>query len=394
MGPAYPKLYKTAFTFPAIDNHAHPLLGPEHRHRLPFEGLVSEAEGEALDQDAVHTLACFRATAELGTLLGLGKSTSWNDIKRTRAEMDYMELCKKCFEPTGIQCILIDDGLGGVRDLAKEYSWHDQFTQDKTLRIIRVEVVAEVGCSSSTPEGRNDRQQEILEKILEPHMLADALDVVPILGEFTKQLLTRLTDSALDKEVAGFKSIVCYRTGLDIATYSPQASYKFSLLDVFKMYKEMGKIRLAHKSLNDHVVRIALQVAGNHGKPVVLLHSAYPYTREAGYLTAVYSNVYLDFGEIFPFVSGGGQRTVIRQLLELTPTNKLLWSTDGHWWPESYYLGTMQARNALYQVLSEMVQDKELSEDQGVLIIKNALFNNANRVYNLELQTPPERDEE
>lgn len=30
----------------------------------------------------------------------------------------------------------------------------------------------------------------------------------------------------------------------------------------------------------------------------VLLHSSYPYTREAGYLTAVYPNVYLDFGEV------------------------------------------------------------------------------------------------
>lgn len=30
----------------------------------------------------------------------------------------------------------------------------------------------------------------------------------------------------------------------------------------------------------------------------VLLHSSYPYTREAGYLTSVYRNVYLDFGEV------------------------------------------------------------------------------------------------
>ena len=28
----------------------------------------------------------------------------------------------------------------------------------------------------------------------------------------------------------------------------------------------------------------------------VLLHASYPFTREAGYLTSVYSNVFLDFG--------------------------------------------------------------------------------------------------
>lgn len=31
---------------------------------------------------------------------------------------------------------------------------------------------------------------------------------------------------------------------------------------------------------------------------IVLLHSSYPFTREAGYLTSVYSNVFLDFGEV------------------------------------------------------------------------------------------------
>lgn len=61
---------------------------------------------------------------------------------------------------------------------------------------------------------------------------------------------------------------------------------------------------------------------------IVLLHSSYPYTREAGYLAAVYPNVFLDFGEIFPFVSADGQAAVVRQVLELCPTNKMLWSSE------------------------------------------------------------------
>ena len=60
---------------------------------------------------------------------------------------------------------------------------------------------------------------------------------------------------------------------------------------------------------------------------IVLLHSSYPYTRDAGYLTAVYPNVFLDFGEIFPFLSAEGQTSVVRQMFELAPTNKLLWSS-------------------------------------------------------------------
>jgi predicted TIM-barrel fold metal-dependent hydrolase len=60
----------------------------------------------------------------------------------------------------------------------------------------------------------------------------------------------------------------------------------------------------------------------------VLLHASYPYTQEAGYLTAVYKNVYLDIGEVFPLVSKRGQETLIRQALELVPTNKLMWSSE------------------------------------------------------------------
>lgn len=101
---------------------------------------------------------------------------------------------------------------------------------------------------------------------------------------------------------------------------------------------------------------------------IVLLHSSYPYTRDAGYLTAVYPNVFLDIGEVFPFVSADGQKDLVRQALELCPTNKIMWSckskivhllnfiviilciADGHWWPESFYLGSLQGRQALFDV--------------------------------------------
>jgi hypothetical protein len=141
----YPKLSEAAFSYPAIDNHAHPLLREEHRDRFPFEGLVSEAQGDALIQDAIHTVACKRATAQIRRLLNLDERASWDDLKLARASSNYVGLCKMCFEPARIQCILIDDGLGGSDDFAENYTWHDQFTNSPTRRIVRVEVVAEVG---------------------------------------------------------------------------------------------------------------------------------------------------------------------------------------------------------------------------------------------------------
>ena len=69
-------------------------------------------------------------------------------------------------------------------------------------------------------------------------------------------------------------------------------------------------------------------IAANPRTTFVLLHASYPYMREAGYLTAMYKNVYLDIGEAFPVVSRGGQEALIRQVLELAPTNKVMWSSE------------------------------------------------------------------
>ncbi len=41
-------------------------------------------------------------------------------------------------------------------------------------------------------------------------------------------------------------------------------------------------------------LRRVLEHRPYRGMPVVLLHECYPYTRQGGYLAAVYENVYLD----------------------------------------------------------------------------------------------------
>jgi hypothetical protein len=141
----FPALHAAAFTQPAIDNHAHPLLRAEMRHKIPFEGVISEAEGKALLEDAPQTLACFRATKQLARLYGLEEdNVTWEYIKGYRATLNYTELCELCFKKSGIECILIDDGLTGTESLAEEYKWHEKFISGKAKKIVRIEVVAEV----------------------------------------------------------------------------------------------------------------------------------------------------------------------------------------------------------------------------------------------------------
>jgi len=239
---------------------------------------------------------------------------------------------------------------------------------------------------------------------------------------FLSEFEDLLEESATSDDVAGFKSVACYRTGLDIASSHDDSEYRRDFDTAVQACMKKGKVRLAFKAFNDRLVRLTLWVGGQHGKPVqfhtglgdndirlnksspahmqsiieafpqtkiVLLHSSYPFTKEAGYLTAVYANVYLDFGEIFLFLSPDAQRTVVRELFDLCPTNKIMWSTDSAWFPESYYLASAQGREALYEVLADYVQRCEITETQAIDIAKRALFENANEIYGLKLIPSP-----
>ncbi|KAF9028050.1 amidohydrolase 2 [Hymenopellis radicata] len=387
-------LHRTAFTFPAIDNHAHGLLLESQRDAIPFEALF-EAEGHAM-KDVPFTIPALQAVTQMGKVLGLNDPT-WDDIKRARSETEYTTLCEIYMNPTKIAGLLLDDGLGGVAELAHDWTWHTRFGCT-VWRVVRIETSAE------------DIMVDIMKR-------GDALTLESFVEEYTNMLV----DNASRAEVVAFKSIACYRTGLDISLSDSVEDVEACLSTLFAQYAEKGTVRLAHKPLNDYLVRICLKVAAQYNKPVqfhtglgdkeitltrsspahmqpliaahpettfVLLHSSYPYTRDAGYLTLVYANVFLDFGEIFPAISGHGQRAVIRQMFETAPTNKILWSTDGHWFPESYYLGSLQSRQALFAVLSEMVHAGELTEKQAVAIVENLLFHNSNRVYRLKLDVP------
>jgi len=136
-------LRDVVFGYPAIDNHAHPLLKEEHRQGLPFEGVISEAQSDAV-KDAVHSLPGYRATRQLAELYGLDPGADWEEIKSHRGTLEYDQLCNMNMQKSGIQCLLLDDGLRGVQEMANGLSWHERFTDGSVYRIVRLEAIAEV----------------------------------------------------------------------------------------------------------------------------------------------------------------------------------------------------------------------------------------------------------
>ncbi|KZV89430.1 hypothetical protein EXIGLDRAFT_751177 [Exidia glandulosa HHB12029] len=393
----YAQLAHACMTYPIIDNHTHNLLKASQRSTFPFEGLTTEAAGPA-QVDTVHTVAHMRASRQLARLYTC--PSDWDSVKRARDAMDYDDLCRRCFDGMNIQALLLDEGLGGIDEYCERAPWHEKLTTGGVAKIIiRVEVVA----------------QEILKIIAKAEFPQESLADL-----FFTRLELELKAYGARPDIVGFKSVACYRTGLDVLPEpsSDQVIHE-AVLGFVNTFNESGSLRIAHKEFNDTIVRLTLRIAAECDKPVqfhtglgdndirltkanpalmqplieafpdtkiVLLHSSYPFTEEAGYLTAVYKNVYLDYGEIFPMVSGDGQRSAVRRMLDLCPTNKILFSTDGHWWPETYYLGVLQGRQAMLDVLSDYIDRDELSEDEAVQIVERAFFHNANKLYDLNLQ--------
>lgn len=329
--PTIDNLRHVVNNFPIIDNHAHNLIQPALVDTIPLETITSEAQGRAL-RDAFKSLPHLRVARQLRRLYECPDDVNWEELLAQCEEWlrtDPERLNQQCFQ--GVHALLIDDGLSSP-DKVLPYHRHNRYTKAPSKRIVRIETVAE----------------RLMESLLEDVTSKD-LDVATFFTDtwvtLTEEFERTIQEAVQDPDVAGFKTVICYRTGLDI-----EPDYERAARDVglpFERYVERcvrkKKYRIERKALNDYLVLRTLEILSEEtpradvmskplqlhtglgdkdidllksntgylqplvenytNVPFVLLHSAYPYTREAGYLATVYKNVYLDIGEVFPMVS-------------------------------------------------------------------------------------------
>ena len=334
-------LLRAIQTTPIIDHHAHNLLLPSDIGKHDLLSLTSEASGATLEQGAPSTLAHLRAVHQLAAILEC--EPNWTAVK-TAIEQKRKEpndaWARRCFQ--GIETVLIDDGLDPSN--VHPYEWHDRLTRSKCKRIVRIERVAEAIMTNAFEE---------FSKVAFDQRDAFVHHVV-------KYFTTAIQKAIADPDVAGFKSVICYRMGLAIPKHNDD--YKHVLGAIFQSKNVKRLSRLEDELLNPYFVHLTAKLIEGSVKkkpfqfhtglgdndinlelsnpahlqdfiktypkvPIVLLHASYPFTTEAGYLASVYSNVWLDIGEVFPFLSQDGQETVIRNALDLCPSEKMMWST-------------------------------------------------------------------
>jgi uncharacterized protein len=220
------------------------------------------------------------------------------------------------------------------------------------------------------------------------------------------------TEAAGDPNCVAYKSIVAYRTGLDVGDPSPDDA-----ASAFERWRDDGwaETREHAKPVRDFLIRRALAVAAAHDRPfhfhcgggdpdinlayagprhlfrmlvdvqrqpVVLVHSGYPWVREAAYIASVLPNVYLELSELIPW--GWGQvEWALEMLVGTVPAAKILYGSDEAGEPESFWASAVLARAALERVLAGFVDRDFVAVDQARRLGELVLGDSCRRLHGI-----------
>jgi hypothetical protein len=211
--------------------------------------------------------------------------------------------------------------------------------------------------------------------------------------------------AASDPNCVAYKSIVAYRTGLDVGDPSSSEA-RIS----FDGWREDGwrESREHAKPVRDFLIRRALAVAKANDRPfhfhcgggdpdidlahagprglfpllvdhqdqaIVLVHSGWPWIEEAAYIASALPNVYLELSELIPW--GWGQvEPALEVIVGSVPAAKVMYGSDEAGEPEAFWVSARMARAALERVLARFVERDYLSVDDaerlGRLVLADA----------------------
>lgn len=369
---------------PILDQHCHSLLRDGTvADAVVYAGFFSESGDPTMHAHHVPETVFYRwAIRELAGILACAPTTE--AVVAARGGMSTAALAQRLLGLANIAVLLVDHGY------QTEETWPP------------AELAARVPC-------------RVL-PILRLEALAQELIVLHETFEALLDAYSAVVERAQADGFVALKSIVAYRTGLAVAPTS-RAAAAAAFGPVKERARRDGRVRLAAKPLNDYLLLRALEIAARQALPVqihtgfgdadldlreanplhlrpllesgryanvpfVLLHASYPYVRELGYLAAIYANVYADVGLAIPHLAAEIP-TMLRQVLSLAPSTKVLYSSDASQIPELFWLAARWGRRGLGTVLDELVTLGALDGDEALAMGRRVLGGNAAGIYGL-----------
>ena len=373
-------------TIPIVDNHCHPVLLQQHVDVAAFRRYFTESPDASIaEQHVPHTIYYLWMLRQLADFYNCERSE--DAVIAVRNRMSAETLIEHLITTAHIDTLVLDPAFP-LPDVCYSPQQISQIGQCKTAKMFRLET--------------------LMQRLVVAH--SDFDDVVA-------QFIAEISDIRA-KGYCSFKSIVAYRTGLQIAEWSKDEAVRSFRQARIEAVEKQQQFRIAHKPLIDYLLHIAfthaaeqhvpMQFHTGYGDndtdmrlgnplhlrdvferrdyqtmPIVLLHESYPYTQLGAYLAAVYPHVYFDLSYTIPFVEKLEMLAFTRQALSVAPASKLMYSSDGINVPEMHWAGAIRGRSVLAQVLQEMVDVDELDEQQAFSIATQILHDNAYKVYQL-----------
>jgi uncharacterized protein len=379
---------------PVVDNHVHPWRAATTQRvtadRLAgavafSEDVVSSVRREFLPLDQLETsLKLFRDTnlgahyllKQLARFLDVPEEWSAVEAARNSAAQDYRTWTARLFQDVRLDTLLVDEGG----------------TQPRiTLR--------ELGEIAPVTLRRVARSDNFIRDLL-PHE-----DSWPRFFQCYQEEL----DAAIADGAVAFKSVIAYRTGLDVQQVSESEARRdfeahrlevegaqkvmrdFLLCHTMDVARERGVWMHIHAAVGDpdivyHRANPAQLYPLLHSErfrtnKVVLIHGGWPWVGEAAAMVAILPNVYLDVSEGALF-GMPNVRQRIMEALEACPYAKILYGADGSI-PEALWIGAKRFKHVLARVLEELSAEGFCSPSEAATAARMILHDNAARLYGL-----------
>jgi predicted TIM-barrel fold metal-dependent hydrolase len=350
----------------------------DERHRVAALSALMRRHSESL-------LLHGSMLRELSAFLGCGENPQEIVNCRNSRSVEYRDYLKQLFQDAGIAALLVDDGYS---ELAVEHAL-PRLELTEFMRYVPVKVA------------RVTRVEPLLQ---------ESLRASDSFSRFVSALMQRLDEAVKEKRAVAFKSLIAYRSGLDIG--NPAESQARKDFSKFKRTKETGL-----KALRDYVIRRVLEKCLELDVPlqlhtgigdvdilldrcnprhlfpllkdrklrhakVVLVHCGYPYLTEAAYLTNVLPNVYLDLSVVIPYATANMSNRIL-EVLELAPASKVMYASDATQIPEMHWLSAKLGKRALQSALQIMEAKSVATESRVQEIAEMILASNAKTFYRL-----------
>lgn len=340
--------------------------------------MVAGEEGHRAD--APHRLTVELLESRLATLLGCPADEV--GAARDAAAADWTSWVRRLFDDVALEGMVMDPAWSGVELLTP----YEEVAGRPVWELQRLEPALDAAMADGAGAG-------------------ELLDVVD----------TLMSDAAT-RGVVGFKTVLAYRTGLDVDPTATVEEAQRSLARTDLPARDRGKalrdlvlrralarcadLRLPiqiHTGFGDNEIRPALanpllldpllRTPEGGAASVVLLHGSWPWHDAAGYLAGVHRNVWAELSLVQLFAPATTADRMLR-LLEVAPTSRVLFGSDGHGIPESIWFGCRLLHEA-WDAVRARLREQGARESWLDRVHGMVFGGNARAVYGLD---PVRRD--